>query len=442
MKLPITITTILALSFSLESCAQSTNNNEIIVKEPENKNEEKIICPEDIYHTLLPIPSVEFDISKWELAWEDEFDYPNSQLENNWTSQNGPSGHILCSRWRDNAVVANGVLELQAIKEQRGGADWTCGNIWTKETFNYGYFESKYKYAGASGTNNSFWLFSNLKGVGNSTPGVTCELDINEGHFPNEMNTNRHHWQNGETENSQLGYTEGLSPGYAHSFEKAISTKKIRFSSNNANHFHIKEFRIYEEKADCDYPKNILSNTADNSNANLNNLSKDSQVTITASGTYNDTFKVSDVTNGSITTGWVSPKTGEKWLEFSWPSEKNIGHIQFINGWQSGSNWNALISDYKIEAYINNVWVEISSYDVKTSYNYANHYHIYGMDWSETEIKFYFDTKLIRTIPNTLCNEALNIYLSLAILEHAGEVTDAIDGTSMKIDYVKYYTKK
>ena len=56
--------------------------------------------------------------------------------------------------------------------------------------------------------------------------------------------------------------------------------------------------------------------------------------------------------------------------------------------------------------------------------------------------EFYFDDKLIRTIPNNLCDEELNIYLSLAILEHAGEVTDAVDGTSMKIDYVRYYEEK
>lgn len=444
----ITILTLI-LTFSFQSCRSSDTSTKFVeeveegpIETPIDKEEEAVTCVDEAYTNSLPIPTEKLDKSEWELVWEDEFDYPDSQLENNWTSQNSSSGHILCSRWRENAVVANGVLELQARKESRGNNDWTCGNIWTKETFSYGYYEAKYKYAGASGTNNSFWLFSNLKGVGNNSTGVTCELDINEGHFPNEINTNRHHWQNGETENSQLGYTEGLSPGYAHTYEKAIKTKRIRFSSKNSNHFHIKEFRIYEENIECEFPRNILSNNADNIVTGLNNLSKDSQVTITASGVYNDTFKISDVANGSITTGWVSQKEGEKWLEFEWPTEKNIGHIQFINGWQKGENWNALISDYKIEAYINDRWVEIDSYDVKTNYNYANDYHVYGMDWSASEIKFYFDDKLIRTIPNTLCNEQLNIYLSLAILEHAGEVTDAIDGTSMKIDYVKYFKKK
>lgn len=41
-----------------------------------------------------------------------------------------------------------------------------------------------------------------------------------------------------------------------------------------------------------------------------------------------------------------------------------------------------------------------------------------------------------------IVNSELNIFLSLAILDHGGEVTDAIDGTSMKIDWVKYYKKR
>ncbi|KAA5823753.1 family 16 glycosylhydrolase [Algibacter amylolyticus] len=449
MKIVHFTITLLILVFGLfiQSCGSSNDSIEedIQKEEPENEDpkEETITCNGQRYSTVLPSPTEQFDISKWNLIWEDEFDYDDSKLEDNWASQNNSSGHILCSRWRENAVVKDGVIELQARKEQRGGQDWTCGNIWTKETFGYGYFEAKYKYAGASGTNNSFWLFSKLKGTGNNSEGVTCELDVNEGHFPNEVNTNRHHWEGGTSiDNSQQAYAEGLSPGYAHTLEEAVKTKHIRFSSHNANHFHIREFRIYEASSNCNYPEDILSNNADNSVAGLNNLSKDSQVTITSSGVLNDTYNVNAIADGSTATSWVSQKEGEKWLEFEWPSEQNIGHIQFINGWQSGTNWNTLISDYKIEAFVNNQWVEVGSYDVKDEYDFSTDYHKYGMDWSASGIKFYFDDKLIRTIPNNLCDEELNIYLSLAILEHAGEVTDAADGTSMKIDYVRYYKEK
>ncbi|GAB3649878.1 hypothetical protein GCM10028791_16240 [Echinicola sediminis] len=405
-------------------------------EEPSDEPEAK--CPDNTYVHQLPIPDQFMDLSSYTLVWEDEFDYPDADLDKNWTSQNGPSGHISCSRWRENAAVKDGVLELRAVKESRGGQDWTCGNIWTKEAFKYGYFECRYKYAEASGTNNSFWLFSTSVPI--SGPELTCELDVNEGHFPNEVNTNRHHWQNGKTENDQLAYTEGLSPAYAHTFSEPVKTSRIRLVSNNASHFHIREFRVYSPNENC-YPENLLSNAADSEVAGLKNIAQNEEVTFNASGVLRDDFKVSDVVDGNTATSWVSQKEGEKWLEFAWPTVQEIGHIQFINGWQSGSNWNGLISDYKIEAFVGGEWKEIGSYDVKTDYNFAEDYHRYGMEWTEENISFYFDDKLIRTIPNTQCHKELSIWLSLAILDHAGEITDDIDGTSMKIDWVKYYKK-
>ncbi len=87
------------------------------------------------------------DLSEWELVWEDDFDYPDAQLDERWESQNGPSHHILCSRWRENVVVRDGVLHLINRKENRGGQAWTSGSIWTKRKFKYGYFECRYRYA-------------------------------------------------------------------------------------------------------------------------------------------------------------------------------------------------------------------------------------------------------------------------------------------------------
>jgi len=127
----------------------------------------------------------------WKLVWNYEFDQPDSQLDQKWESQNGPSGHILCSRWRENAEVSNGTLKLVNRKENRGGQEWTSGNIWTKEQFQYGYYECRYRYAAAEGTNNSFWLM--MKGI-QPNEGKFFELDINEGHYPNSVNTNIHNW--------------------------------------------------------------------------------------------------------------------------------------------------------------------------------------------------------------------------------------------------------
>ena len=127
---------------------------------------------------------------KWELVWSDEFDGPDAELERKWKSQNGPSGHILSSRWRENAGVTNDFLRLVARKEKRGGQDWTTGSIWTREMFQYGYFECRYRYAAAEGLNNSFWLMPT--GTNNIATGKLFEIDVNEGHYPNKISNNIH----------------------------------------------------------------------------------------------------------------------------------------------------------------------------------------------------------------------------------------------------------
>lgn len=141
-----------------------------------------------------PIPPAQSKLpggsAKWELVWREEFDGSDEDLDTRWISQNGPSPHILCSRWRENAKVANGLLRLVARKENRVGQEWTAGSIWTREGFQYGYFECRYRYGAAEGLNNSFWLMPTDKK--RITSGKFFEIDINEGHYPNKVNTNIH----------------------------------------------------------------------------------------------------------------------------------------------------------------------------------------------------------------------------------------------------------
>lgn len=391
------------------------------------------------------------NLSNWKMVWNDEFDYPDNLLENKWISQNAgyASSVLLCSRWRDNVKVHDGILELINKKEKRGGYDWTSGSIWTKEQFGYGYYEARYKYAGATGTNNSFWLWPQ---TGAPAGEKKFELDINEGHYPNEVNTNIHNWtdtwvENGVTkhQDDQQHHAIGMKADVAHTLNTPVTTKKVRFTSNNGSHFHIREFRIYAPNA-AGYPKNVLSETADTDVTGLINHARAAGTTITASGTYNAQNAIpQNVADGKVAAGsWISQASGEKWLQFEWTENKTIGTIQFINGWKSGFHWNSLISDYKIQYHNGTSWVDMVDFDVKKEYDFSKDYHTYGLEWNDKGFKFYFDRKLIRTEKNTLAHGKLNILLSLAILNMgiAGEVTDAIDGTSMKVDYVRYYQKK
>ncbi len=138
------------------------------------------------------------------LVFEETFD-SSSALDENWEFQHGPSHHILSSRWRENVSVEKGTLKLHARKENRGGQEWTAASLWTKEKFQYGYFECRYKYAAATGTNSSFWIMTR----GNPAKGK-FEIDINEGHFPNELNSNIHQWTGKHWDKSRSIKKRGL----------------------------------------------------------------------------------------------------------------------------------------------------------------------------------------------------------------------------------------
>ena len=134
------------------------------------------------------------DKKVWKLVWEDEFNYEHrSDLLKVWESANGPFSHIICSRWEENIEVGNGVVRLVNRKESRGGQDWTSGCMWTRRDFQYGYFECRYKYAAETGTNNSFWIMTRQDAPEPSI-GKRFEIDINEGHYPNKVNTAYHNW--------------------------------------------------------------------------------------------------------------------------------------------------------------------------------------------------------------------------------------------------------
>ena len=181
----------------------------------------------------------------WTLAWSEEFDGPDSKIEDRWISQNSASTHILSSRWRENAVVANGTLKLLNKKEKRGGQDWTSGNIWTREHFQYGYFECRYRYAAAEGTNNSFWIMTTSKPPAGKK---SFEIDINEGHYPHEINTNIHNWSDIKVVNGKKTH-----PSSSKSFNR------VEGQPNFARDFHTYGLQWTEKELICSFKDSLAA---------------------------------------------------------------------------------------------------------------------------------------------------------------------------------------
>ncbi len=135
---------------------------------------------------------------EWTLTFNDEF-FGDSINWDVWKSDASAPGHIMSSRWPENVEVHDGNLYLVNRKEERQGKSWTSGSVWVKpEVFRqaYGYWEARYKISAASGVNNSFWMITSSKQV--TDPKQQFELDVNEGHYPNKVNTNYHSWYTGD----------------------------------------------------------------------------------------------------------------------------------------------------------------------------------------------------------------------------------------------------
>ena len=125
---------------------------------------------------------------QWELTFGDEFS--GDRLDTNiWVSAQGQSwGQLLSARFPENVVVTNGLLKLVTKKEQRGGKEWTSAMISTRKfRQKYGYWESRYRYAPATGLNQAFWMNPGAK---DKTKGF--EIDVNEGHYPTDVNATLH----------------------------------------------------------------------------------------------------------------------------------------------------------------------------------------------------------------------------------------------------------
>lgn len=386
------------------------------------------------------------DAGRWQLVWRDEFNGPESDLDREWVAENGPSEHILSSRWRENAVVTNGVLRLVARKERRGGQDWTAASLRSRRDFWFGYFECRYRYAAAEGLNNSFWVMP----AGKVSKGAKLfEIDVNEGHFPSKLNSNIHNHSDVTTVNGRRAHPTspqtveiGPRPDVTLLLEKPVSAKRFRFSTTQEGPIQLSEFRIYGYNR-AGYP-DALSPSADSDKPGLVNLARKSATKITTSGYFSTGGDTSEfLVDGHVDTCWISQREGEKWVEFAFSKPHEVGCVQFLNGWGRAGEWHGLLDNYRVDFFDGIKRFRIADFSVlEGPQNLSRAFHTYALEWNERELVFYFDGREMRRERNDFCKSPASVWLSLAVMPWAGRVTDAIDGTAMEVDYVRVFRRK
>lgn len=118
---------------------------------------------------------------EYQLVWSDEFDGAALD-ENTWSYNTGGNGwgnnekQYYTTR-QENIRVQNGMLEIEARKEQYENNEYTSARIMSKnkKTFKYGKMAARIKFPGGKGTWPAFWM------MGNSGGWPNCgEIDIIE----------------------------------------------------------------------------------------------------------------------------------------------------------------------------------------------------------------------------------------------------------------------
>ena len=125
--------------------------------------------------------AVEHTWGDYKLVWSDEFD-GTALDETVWTYNTGGGGwgnnekQYYTTR-PENIRVQNGMLEIEARKEQYENNEYTSARIMSKnkKTFTYGKMEARIKFPGGKGTWPAFWM------MGNTGNWPNCgEIDIIE----------------------------------------------------------------------------------------------------------------------------------------------------------------------------------------------------------------------------------------------------------------------
>ena len=395
-----------------------------------------------------PVVPLEGD---WQLVFQDEFDGTDAELDSAWEFQNGPSGHIMCSRWRDNARLDNRILRLEGRKEERGGQDWTAASCWTRKTFQYGYYECRYRYLPATGSNNSFWIMTRTP---KSSPG-RFEIDINEGHYPNEVNMNLHNWSGEHWARGGRWYY-GEAPGnkqedagFEFVLKQPITTTALRLRSDDYA-VRIMEFRAFPPSP-SGYPS-LFPNTIE-AQPQIENICRGA--TATASSSISAQYTADKAIDGKLGTPsrWVSQyKDDAPELTIIFPDEREVGCIQFISGWQDVDGWRDIIQDFAVDHWDGSTWKPVAGVnsrnlregeeDADGPPNLGESFHVYSLLWTRKELIYYFDGKEVHRTHNDVCHGPAHVWLSLAMTKWAGLVTDEIHGKSMDVDYVRIWQQK
>jgi beta-glucanase (GH16 family) len=113
----------------------------------------------------------------YQLAWSDEFNAPTLDT-NKWFYRTGE--RLLSFQKPANVSVASGLLRLELKKEDAGKVHFTAGGVISRQTFQYGYYEARFRCPKSAGWHTAFWTMKYLH-AGDTTTGVDFAQQVERG---------------------------------------------------------------------------------------------------------------------------------------------------------------------------------------------------------------------------------------------------------------------
>jgi beta-glucanase (GH16 family) len=150
-------------------------------------------------------------------VWADEFSEPGTPSSTRWQYEEGFTGwgnnELQYYSKGDNVSIQDGILTIEARKEDRGGAKYTSSRIITRGLgdFLYGRFEARIKLPAGRGTWPAFWMLPSDFSYGNWPK--SGEIDIMEhvGWNPGVVHCTVHTEKNNGSNGTQIGASKRIT---------------------------------------------------------------------------------------------------------------------------------------------------------------------------------------------------------------------------------------
>lgn len=149
-----------------------------------------------------------------------------------------------------------------------------------------------------------------------------------------------------------------------------------------------------------------------------------------------------DWTTASV---WVKPEHFSQYGGY-WQASIKINSAKGINNafWMigNGSEIDIVEGHYPNSVHTNYHFEHIQySENYSSPFDLSEDFHIYGLEWTEKELIYFFDGKEISRKQNIDAHTPLYPIFSTAVINWAGQIPDSANGSTMDVEWVRIYDK-